>query len=436
MRLIRLLRRDLAKEISTWVDRELISIGQARAICALYGLDYDAARERSGAHRILSGLGFLFIGLSLITVIGANWEAIPRGVKLAGMIALCAGTHGLAMREYLSPGKSRGIGIFLLGNLFYGASIILIAQEYHLGTHMPDGVFWWALGSLPFAVLLCSTSLALLSGTLALAWFFLEYSTGFFAAWFPVFVAAEIYVLLRGRRSLLLFLLCAASLLVWIETSLSLLWTEDWIHLAFSSEHFFVSMALFILAYAASHWLHARNEPRWKDYGVVLGLWTLRFALLALFVLSFREPWRHLIASEWNEHPSVWGSVALLMAVALGLGARTGTLRPLLVICALGSAVMVAVALTGDTERALVFQVLDNVALIAAGIWLIVRGSLGGVSHYFFMGVVVILLTAFIRYADLIGDYVGGALLFLLLAALLLGSARYWRLRQGAQGRP
>ena len=67
---------------------------------------------------------------------------------------------------------------------------------------------------------------------------------------------------------------------------------------------------------------------------------------------------------------------------------------------------------------------LDNVALVAAGIWLIVRGTLGGVSHYFFLGVTVILLTAFMRYVDLIGDYVGGALLFMLLAALLLGAAR------------
>ena len=36
-----------------------------------------------------------------------------------------------------------GTGLFFLGNLFYGASIILVAQIYHLGEHMPDGVFWW-----------------------------------------------------------------------------------------------------------------------------------------------------------------------------------------------------------------------------------------------------------------------------------------------------
>ena len=430
MRLIRLLKKDLATEMSTWVDRELMSVEQARAICRLYGFDYDEIRGRSNAYRVLVGLGFLFIGLSLITVIGANWEAIPRGVRLAGLIALTAGTHALALRQYLSAGSSRGTGLFMLGNLFYGAAIILIAQTYHLGEHMPDGVFWWAVGSLPFAVLLSSSWLALFSGVLALIWFFLEYAAGFFAVWFPVFIAAEVYVLVRGRPSLPLFLLCVASLFVWTETLLSTFWTEGWIRWEFTPEHFFVSVALFILAYAASQWLHSASDSKAKDYGVVLALWSVRFALLGLFVLSFEGPWEELIGSERSDYFTMWIIVAALMAGALGIGYRTGKLRTLLAVCALCGFAMVAVVLTGNEAGAIWFQVLDNVALIAAGTWLIVRGALGGISHYFFLGVVVILLTAFIRYVDLIGDYVGGALLFLVLAALLLGSARYWKHRR------
>ena len=161
MRLIRLLKKDLATEISTWVDQQLISVDQARSICRLYGVDYDRIRSRSTAYRVLVVLGFLFIGLSLIAVIGANWDTIPRGVRMAGLLVLTAGTHGLAMRQYRSGRTSPAVGLFILGNLFYGASIILIAQIYHLGEHMPDGVFWWALGSLPFAVLLCNTWLTL-----------------------------------------------------------------------------------------------------------------------------------------------------------------------------------------------------------------------------------------------------------------------------------
>ena len=104
---------------------------------------------------------------------------------------------------------------------------------------------------------------------------------------------------------------------------------------------------------------------------------------------------------------------------------------------------MVAVVVTGaHADRAnlevhsALFQVLDNVALVAAGTWLIVRGTATGVSHYFFLGVATIALTAFMRYVDLIGDYVGGAVLFMAFAALLLGAARYWKRRQSREVRP
>ena len=138
----------------------------------------------------------------------------------------------------------------------------------------------------------------------------------------------------------------------------------------------------------------------------------------------------------------MWIVVAGLAAAALGLGSRTGTLAPLLLLTALTGGTMVAVIVTGAHAdpanlevHAAVFQVLDNVALVATGIWLIVRATATGAAHLFFLGVATILLTAFLRYVDLIGDYVGGAVLFLAFAALLLGAARFWKHRQGREAR-
>ena len=81
------------------------------------------------------------------------------------------------------------------------------------------------------------------------------------------------------------------------------------------------------------------------------------------------------------------------------------------------------------------FQVLANVALVAAGVGLIVRGTASGISHYYFLGVATILLTAFMRYLDLIGDYVDSAVLFIVLAGVLLGAARYWKSRHSDEAR-
>ena len=440
MRLIRLLEKDLATEVSTWVDQGLISADQVRAICRQYGIDYDEIRSRSTAYRVLAVLGFLFIGLSLITVIGANWESIPRGVRMAGLLVLTAGTHGVAVRHHLAGRTSLAIGLFILGNLFYGASIILIAQIYHLGEHMPDGVFWWALGSLPFAVLLCSAGLTDFSGLLALLWFCLEFATGFlalviFCAAFPLFLVAELYGLVKGRASTLLFLMFVASSVLWLETLLATIWMDGGGRLAFSAEHAFVSAALFILAYAASHRLHSSQSVQARDYGTVLSLWTLRFALFGMLVLSFEAPWEALIGHDWSDQTSMWGIVAALAAAALWFGSKTSTLRVLLTLIVLCGTAMVAVVASHAESDAVYFQVLDNVALIVSGIWLIVRGTVKGVSHFFFLGVAVILLTAFMRYVDLIGDYLDGAVLFMGIAALLLGSARYWRARQGKEAR-
>ena len=440
MRLIRLLEKDLATEVSTWVDQGLISADQVRAICRQYGIDYDEIRSRSTAYRVLAVLGFLFIGLSLITVIGANWESIPRGVRMAGLLVLTAGTHGVAVRHHLAGRTSLAIGLFILGNLFYGASIILIAQIYHLGEHMPDGVFWWALGSLPFAVLLCSAGLTVFSGLLALLWFCLEFATGFlalviFCAAFPLFLVAELYGLVKGRASTLLFLMFVASSVLWLETLLATIWMDGGGRLAFSAEHAFVSAALFILAYAASHRLHSSQSVQARDYGTVLSLWTLRFALFGMLVLSFEAPWEALIGHDWSDQTSMWGIVAALAAAALWFGSKTSTLRVLLTLIVLCGTAMVAVVASHAESDAVYFQVLDNVALIVSGIWLIVRGTVKGVSHFFFLGVAVILLTAFMRYVDLIGDYLDGAVLFMGIAALLLGSARYWRARQGKEAR-
>jgi hypothetical protein len=56
------------------------------------------------------------------------------------------------------------------------------------------------------------------------------------------------------------------------------------------------------------------------------------------------------------------------------------------------------------------------------------------VTLYFYTGVGVILILALLRYADLVGDYVGGSLLFLFFAGVLFGAAHFWRahIRDGA----
>ena len=66
MRLIRLLKKDLAHEARDWLEKGIITRDQATAICAEYDIDLDSDSHQSG-YRLLTTLGYLFIGLAVIT---------------------------------------------------------------------------------------------------------------------------------------------------------------------------------------------------------------------------------------------------------------------------------------------------------------------------------------------------------------------------------
>ena len=216
----------------------------------------------------------------------------------------------------------------------------------------------------------------------------------------------------------------------WIEVSLSAAWADQRYSFELHPEHILVSVALFIFAYAFSHWLHARESVKAKDYGVLLSLWTLRFGLITLLVLSYEGPWREIIAADWDHLASMWQMVAVLLGASLWLAWKTAKLQTLLPIAAFCALSMIAVVLSGNSAHAVYFQIIYNIALVGSGIWLILRGIHSGISHYFFLGIAAILLTALMRYIDLIGEYVGGAILFMMMAALLLGAAKYWKAQQ------
>ncbi|MDH3974755.1 MAG: DUF2157 domain-containing protein [Deltaproteobacteria bacterium] len=426
MRLIRLLKNDIAREASEWVSEDIITQSQAEKICRRYGVDYDQVKNRSLGYNVLVALGYLFIGLAVITLIGANWDNIPRAVRMWGLIVLTVGTQGIALRKYLSREKSAATGVFLLGNLFYGASIILIAQIYHLGEHMPDGVFWWATGCLPIAILINSPWIALQSTLLGMLWFYLELDMGFYPALFPLFILGALLVLYRGKQSIGLFLTAVASIGFWVEYSLAEYWRQG-NYYSFHAEHLPVSAALFIFAYMFSHWLKGRQSVVAKDYAAVLAVWTLRFGLILMFIMSFEQPWRRLIRANWEHTMSMWIIIAVISGFSLFLAYKAERINRAIYIMPFYLISIIAVLVSGNRDHAVYFQIIYNLALITTGIWLILRGIQNGMSHYFFLGVLSILLTAFMRYIDLIGDYIGGALLFMVCAIVLLGAAKYWK---------
>ena len=161
---------------------------------------------------------------------------------------------------------------------------------------MPDGVFWWAVGTMPFAVLLRSHVLMLFTLVLAFIWLCVELQAQFYPAAFPVFVAAAVYVLAEQRTKTTLFLLTVLTTVVWVEVSVGTWWHSNrWPRVYV--DHVYVTVGLAVLVFGFGQFLSARNDERWRAYGAALRFWTIRLALVVLLLMSFEDPWRALISS-------------------------------------------------------------------------------------------------------------------------------------------
>ncbi len=438
MRLFRLLKRDLHNEARTWVKQGLINEAQAESICREYGIDYYDQTQRSFGYYVLIALGYLFIGLAVITLIGENWDNIPRAVRMGGLIAMTLLANGIGIVAWQRKKPAAAVVWFLLGGLMYGASIMLIAQIYHIGEHYPDGIFWWALGVLPVALLLRSNLLMTLTAVLAYLWFFVEAYLDFYPAFFPVFLLALAWQNLRVKPNTFLFLVLMAGGLMLIEYS------SAWIlggqaGFDFRPENVFIGAAMLAAFHGLAKWLGQRTEHHLVDYGVALQIWTLRGVILGLFVFSFEEPWHALLRATWDSTelntgllmvPSVIFSVlaiALAYLATRSVKKSASTLAFVLVYLVFLIAVLMSSVEYNLKWQLMALQVFDNVLLVAIGIGLIVQGIRGGVTHYFYLGVFTILLTGLLRYIDLVGDYIGAAMLFAVFALILLASARYWK---------
>lgn len=449
MRLIRLLKNDLTKETALWVEKDLISEPQAVNICKEYGADYYAHEQNNFLLSLLTIIGFIFIGIALIVLIGHNWDEIPRAIRMAGLLGVTTFTQLFAWKRYSKTGE---IGLFLLGNLFYGASIILIAQIYHLGEHMPDGVLWWALGSLPFALITRSSALMLFTLILGIIWCVIEASSGFIPLTFPVFICSAIWVLWRGNISLILLLTSLFALGLSVDYSFALLLeylsASDNNALVYGvffyeplqhfSEELTIAVSLMVLYYSFALYIESSRSVKAQDYSVLIRLWVLRFSLILLIVYSFEESWREFISHNWNGLASMLIYVIVILSIACWLAYKAKALKGVASVCATLLAPFMVWLITDalisqETEInwlsiiPLVAQVLTNIVTVVVAVTLIVRGISNGVRAYFFLGILTLIIIAYSRYFDMIGSYIGAAVLFLVFAFILLGAAQYWK---------
>ena len=160
-----------ARKIARWHEAGLIDAATRDRLLA-----YEAANARPLWLWAVSGIGALAIGLGLVSVIAANWEAIPGQLRLGVHLALIAGAlAALGLRgERLAARSPWGLEalvfvIAALGLTFFGH----IGQVYQTSSPLWQPLALWLALFAPLLLLTgrgWPTALVLIGGALWCVW--------------------------------------------------------------------------------------------------------------------------------------------------------------------------------------------------------------------------------------------------------------------------
>jgi uncharacterized membrane protein len=220
----------LRKHIARWQRDGVID----EIIAERLRKDLDDHRSGFGLGGILAVLGAVLLGAAIISLVAANWEAMPRLFRVGLIISvLWLGYVGGAWRESLGD-KRFGQALYLIAAITFGAGIALIGQMYHLSGDVSDAVLLWVAGTMVAALFLRSPVLVSASVAITGLYLFcsLDRATGepFNYVWLvPVllFICAGLVWYTKGRAAqhLIALLLITYVLVVRIDLGeVTVLW--------------------------------------------------------------------------------------------------------------------------------------------------------------------------------------------------------------------
>jgi uncharacterized membrane protein len=179
-------------DIARWLEAGLIDGPTADALRR----DVEANERRSLSFgSILAMMAALLFGAAILIFVAANWEAIPRLVRVASLFAvILAGYVGgavLKTRDHAAIGEA----LWIVAAAAFGGSIALIGQMYYLSGDEASALLTWGAGTALAAVALRSNPLTVASVGIADAWLFLKWGGYFRHTEFPHLFAVMAVVL-------------------------------------------------------------------------------------------------------------------------------------------------------------------------------------------------------------------------------------------------
>ena len=153
----------LPAEIDSWQGQGIITPQQGQAIIDTYPTPAPSRGSYGRLVTVVAILGVVLLGLGVILFFASNWGEIPRIIKLAMFLIGVPATYIIGYWLRYRRGYPRvGVAAIFLAALFYGASVHLVAQAYHVPVNDPKLFLFWFLGVLPLAYVARSQAILVL----------------------------------------------------------------------------------------------------------------------------------------------------------------------------------------------------------------------------------------------------------------------------------
>ncbi len=364
---------------------------------------------------ILGVLGAILLGLGVIAFIGANWEGVPRGLRL-GLIALALiVAYGTAFALERAGLRAFAEAASLAAGLVFAAAIALIGQTFHLAGDFSGAVMVFVIGILGASLMTSSLSLTALGLVGTGYWTWLgTVDTGAAPHW-PSLAA----------------MLIGLAITTWYRSSYGR---------SFAVLALLYWMAITIIAYSQAHHMSFAGGMALIT-GAALAIWASAAALA-----SWRESVELAELGEAMLGPALLAvvlAVGVLQAAEEPATAREGVI--LMTLCLAGVAVVLAglaqwrghisalhlVSMAVITVAAMAFahflpegelmqKLSGGVIVIAAALWCVHLGISGAQPGAKMLGLIVFGVEVAYIYAVTLGSLLDTALAFLVGGALFI----------------
>lgn len=156
-------RGRLERDLKHWTAQGLLDAPTAGRLLQ----EYDSRPSSFSLGRVLMIIAALLVAAAVLLLVAANWEAIPRLVRLVGIVGLIWGAY-LAGAMLITRGAERLATAFLVfGTLAFGGAIALVGQMYHLSGDTFQAMLVWFVGAAFAAALFRSGAVTAVAGFLA-----------------------------------------------------------------------------------------------------------------------------------------------------------------------------------------------------------------------------------------------------------------------------